>query len=444
MRREQWMGWMQKDFLSDILSLQGLAWLGMILTFSLLPLKSDVSGFAVGTLIVLFVLAGRRTPMLTQGTGKSVLWSFVLFAAVALLSCLLNPETLSKYIRVLLWGACLLGGFLFSRLFPVHKGRFLQGLMFTLTASCLIWAGTNLVMKQNFDFMTEQRISLYTMHPSRIGLVCALVALYATNCATQVTRLSTRIFFSVLTLFFCTVMFFSGSRAIVLFLPFALLLIPILHYRRHVMKIVAVGGLALVLISGILVVGSGQSLQKQRLFSAVTGLVQDTTFRTRLPIWEAGWAAFNEAPLLGHGVKSYREFHAGYLAAHEAEWKQRYGDLYEPSVKQAHNIVLGRLAETGLLGAITFFAFYGLAVVAAFRGEESLRWVGVFLLYYFCIGLVDDPLFRVSDSFVFILAGLAAGTGNIREYGYSASSQLVTGIARAARPKKPWIRGERG
>jgi len=63
----------------------------------------------------------------------------------------------------------------------------------------------------------------------------------------------------------------------------------------------------------------------------------------RLGLWQAAWAMFERAPLLGHGAQAYADQHGEYLPA----WSPRFP---ERRAAWAHNLYLETLADQGIAG----------------------------------------------------------------------------------------------
>lgn len=152
--------------------------------------------------------------------------------------------------------------------------------------------------------------------------------------------------------------------------------------RRVAVRTVA--GLV-VAILGLLLLGDGA-------FPAVGRMVDigSDALSSRLHLWRSAWAGFLEQPLLGAGLESFdlvydRHFRAeDYLASGAAHHDR------------AHNVILGAMAETGILGLAAYLAFWAAAfagALSALRGSErepGLYWLAagvgacfVYLLLWF-------------------------------------------------------------
>jgi O-antigen ligase len=189
-------------------------------------------------------------------------------------------------------------------------------------------------------------------------------------------------------------------------------MIVIIRNKKNFLPALAITAL-IVILAGTTVYIKKDSFHAKRIISAITETTKDPTFRARLPIWDAGWAAFRNAPLLGQGVKSFLTFYDEYRPDHKKQWYEKYGTYGQKRTKQVHNLILGRLAETGIFGAVLFFLFYSLSTWTICTGPQTYRWVGAFLIFYFLIGAFDDMLYRVDDSFIFLLIGLALAPRNM-------------------------------
>ncbi len=80
----------------------------------------------------------------------------------------------------------------------------------------------------------------------------------------------------------------------------------------------------------------------------------------RLAHWQAGWRMFEAHPWLGVGIGNYAAAYSAYQLPH---W-------YAP-LGHAHNVFINFLAETGILGAGAFLAFWLLVPVLAWRGAHA-------------------------------------------------------------------------
>ncbi|MBI5473336.1 MAG: O-antigen ligase family protein, partial [Ignavibacteriae bacterium] len=93
-------------------------------------------------------------------------------------------------------------------------------------------------------------------------------------------------------------------------------------------------------------------------------LASNSTLLRRVQFWEAGWKAFADAPLVGHGIGSYETTMLSYRPSDY--WISSGEDV----TQHAHNEFIEVLAETGIIG----FLAYGVLVVYAVRkGLRSLK-----------------------------------------------------------------------
>lgn len=95
---------------------------------------------------------------------------------------------------------------------------------------------------------------------------------------------------------------------------------------------------------------------------------------TRLPLWLAAWRMFVDAPLLGHGPRTFVLFYQDYLnAAPIPAWVPPT----ERVAPWAHNLYLEMLAEQGILGLLALLSIGAVALVSAGRvlraGQGGIR-----------------------------------------------------------------------
>ncbi len=125
----------------------------------------------------------------------------------------------------------------------------------------------------------------------------------------------------------------------------------------------------------------------------------------RMAHWQAGWRMFEDHPWLGVGIGNYAVAYPAYAAPH---W-------YEP-LGHAHNVFINFLAETGVLGGITFAILWlGIGLMAWRRASRSEGYVqalalGVFGTWvYLTIHGLFDNLFvqHLQLQLALLLAALA-------------------------------------
>lgn len=389
--------------------------------FFFLPLRTDATATA---LIMTFagIWAARGSgafAFLRSGPWRVPFFAFLFFIVIALVAGVCNPPTLTKFPRVLLWGCCVFSGALLSYLLPRHGGAYFWATVVAIAGSLIVGC-----LAYTFDaprLWQGDRLKLFAIHPSRLALYCSASFLFLLHRAVAAERRE-RLVSLAGALLLLFLVYKTNTRGNFLLLPVGVACLAATSPRRHWKRLAVVGFLCLMAGAGFLWM-TKNSPATERVFSAVSSFGADRTFKSRLPIWEAGWDAFTRAPVIGHGVRSYRDLHTAYLEAHKADWDARYKDVYEPEVKQAHNLVLGRLVETGVLGTAAFLLFYIGAIVAAWRGNEENRWVVAPLVFYLTMNMFDDGLFRMNDAFILFVAGTALGYRNGAD---NAASRLAS------------------
>jgi putative inorganic carbon (HCO3(-)) transporter len=210
----------------------------------------------------------------------------------------------------------------------------------------------------------------------------------------------------------------SWSRGSWLGLAAALVVVAGLRSRRTVVMI-AGAGLALALVFTTVGTGWLPSSIAARL-DDVSGLtastdparteITDANFAVleRLAHWQAGEAMFSDHPWLGVGIGNYAAAYAAYSLPH---WYVALG--------HAHNVYINFLAETGVLGGLSFAVFWLAAVwFVARRGLSGVGYpaalaMGVLgTLTYCTVHNVFDNLFvaHMQLQLALLLAAVAAGS----------------------------------
>lgn len=378
---------------------------GVCAFFFLLPLRTDTTA-SVSIMTALALWCGKRQGAFNALRARGVkipLAAFALFVGIAFATSLLNPATLSGFPRILLWACCVFSGTMFTASVPRAGGVPFWALFCGMAVSFL--AAVIFFGYGDPSLWHDGRLKLFAIHPSRLGLYCAICFLFLLYRAT-VAGPRERAFSVVAALLAMSILVATNTRGNMFMLPLGILCLVAALPRRCWKRF----GLALlvcaVFAGGTMWMNRG-SFTGRRIVSALADMTGDSTFRSRLPIWEAGWESFKAGPVIGHGHQSYQELHGRYLAEHKAELDFKYNGFYEKKVKQAHNIILGRLVEVGLLGTLAFLVFYCGAVLAAWGGKGDRRWFLAPLVFYFALSMLDDGLFRMNDAFILFIAGAA-------------------------------------
>lgn len=395
--------------------LLSLLWVSVVVLFTSLPCHSDLSFMAITVASLATFAAWKSNVSLKgelKGDGQAIFIAFLSYVFVVIVTSFLNPLTILNSSRVIIWASCLWAGYIVARLFPKHGFVFVRGLVAALVISFVVLLPLGYLQGDASEYYTAYRLELLTGHPSRLALFCVLGFFYCLYEGVQ-RRAGQNWPWIVCSVVLITIIVLTNTRALMLFFPVTVLLYAFIALRRRAWLIACVVLIGIVIAAGV-VVANKESPSSKRLISLIKDLPNDPTFQTRLPIWEAGWWAFTQSPIVGNGLKSYRSMHKTYEKAHSVEWELKY-PKYEKSVKHSHNIVLGRLVETGVLGTIAFFTMYCFALLRLLRGPKKDHWVTSFLVFYLLIGLVDDPLYRVNDSFLLFLFGTVAGRPSIKD-----------------------------
>ena len=371
--------------------------------FFLLPVHSDPSVLILLSVVSGACAAGRCS--LPVGPVRHALMAFTGYSLVAFVASAYSFDALAKYAIVPLWGGAIVAGMLFSRVFSAHGYRFFLATVVAIVLSLVAGVALGFHSPQ---FWHDFRLKLFAIHPSRLAMYCAVAFLFCCNTAAVAHRQKTRWLFIVLAALMAACLYMTNTRGVLLLLPFGILclIVTLPAGRRHCLL---AGFLVCCMFAGTGLWVTKETPLSKRVLSAVTDLRNDNTFRSRLPIWEAAWESFREAPFIGHGVKNYSQLHAKYREEHAQVWLKRYDGQYELSAKNAHNIILGRLVESGALGTVCFLLFYGLVTLMALRLPPGQRWVAALLVFYMGVGMLDDTLFRRNDTFIFFVMGAVLG-----------------------------------
>ena len=379
----------------------------IIALFSLISFVSlNLVAFSAA-LFALFVLYKKNTAPLEFKNYFPLGLMFAFCISAAISSYALSSSTHHGYNWLLLWLSCFFAGFVFSKTNPKHNYFFITPALVILIIHFLV---SMLAYHLGFDdtvFNAEfpHRLNLGVLPPFRVAVFAGFCALYAVNLVLFLKNRTAKIFY-----FFCFLISFlmlilAYHKNPIYIFSFTLMLALMLMPGFKKIKLLIFSSF---LIAAIVFVFSTSEKQRSFLFVAMKDPLQHNTIQTRMALWEIGKELFIESPYFGYGLKSYAELHPKYVKTHKAELDKKY-PLYEKAMRQPHNFILGRLVETGLVGGTLFLILLIITAIYAFKAPPEQRWLACFFIFYFLIGIIDDPLVRTNDAFIFILMGLVIG-----------------------------------
>ena len=168
------------------------------------------------------------------------------------------------------------------------------------------------------------------------------------------------LFFGALILFFLSFLILSQTRGAFLGLAIAILIgliyliISFPAIRKKTLIILAV----LIFIGGLLIGSRHNSFVKNlpggRFFEIFDLGVKTDTVQTRFWTWGSAWASFKERPILGWGPENFS-------AAFDKYFDIRHyspGKNSETWFDRAHSVIFDYLAETGLLGFLSYLSIF--------------------------------------------------------------------------------------
>lgn len=156
----------------------------------------------------------------------------------------------------------------------------------------------------------------------------------------------------------------SGSRGGLVSLAVALILLALV--QKVSWRYLAVGGLVLLLLGGVVV--QNDKLAKRLFYlqgktDSVAAAQQQVHAKEsgRFYVWQGAWNMFKDNQLWGVGLYNFN-----------ANYKNKYmlKDAREPELEHAHNTILQRLAETGLIGSLGFWVLLIYQLVYLFRNRN--------------------------------------------------------------------------
>lgn len=262
------------------------------------------------------------------------------------------------------------------------RAAYAAGSLFAgLTASLLLFVVRGFPQ----DMVWNGRLALFFDHPAVLSFIAGAVFLYFMDRMGR--KPDSRKWPAAAACAVCLgIVVFCSSRGTYLALLAASGFLTLFVFRRYAARIF----LALALSMGVLFVALPQQHQ-QRLFSAVEHPLQDATFISRQPIWDAAMAGFEASPWWGNGLRSFHAFHGRFIADNADQLAAKY-PVVEKNIANPHNSYVGLLFGYGVIGAALFVVILLPAVGMSLASRRYL--FPAIVLFYMTYGLFDYPLHR--------------------------------------------------
>jgi O-antigen ligase len=213
--------------------------------------------------------------------------------------------------------------------------------------------------------------------------------------------------------------------------------------------------LALVATAGLLFLPSGLKARVGLPTSAADSMQAATVekgseaaMRGRESENRVGLAMFRDHPVLGVGPGNY--------PGHYLEYSPKIGLDPRLEAREPHNLYLGALAETGIIGGCAFLTVLGLALRGAWRGRHWLRGNDALLAEGIFVALVSFLvaglfLHAAYPRYLWIMVGLGFAAGQLArnqapagELGMRLAGDGTTGRLAAAEPQLVTPHSNRG
>ena len=255
-------------------------------------------------------------------------------------------------------------------------------------------------------FHNFTRLKMYNASANRYGLTAAFSAVALIGLfplATPRNRLILLLMFIPL-FFLC---WYSQSRAAMFALVGTICLASVIFIK----KLPKLGLLILLIISCMF--AAGALVGGGRILTTITKGSVDYLLNGRYDIWQASWEIFQKSPWVGFGVDSFRQTLEVHLNLPENA--SRFPDIRSQYIFwNAHQIILGIMAETGLAGLVVFIVISAKAIWNGIKKYPlALAPLLIFILYWIN-GLGGYGFHRSWNSaFFFLAVGLIDGIAPI-------------------------------
>ncbi len=337
--------------------------------------------------LILLLIDSRYAPKFTLLTGM-----LLIFFAAMLISSITGFNIIRSF-----WGSLEGGGGLVTILhylvfFVIASGLFqtYNSWLFPLRAIVLIsFVSTLAGFVQKLGIagfygvgIQTGRISGTLSNPVYFGFFLAMTIFLALYLAAVEKEKILRNVWLALAALEAVALFLSGGRSALLGLLLGLAItgffyfLPLLNSRKNLRKYILIGALAISILLLLLIVFESKILFKQGSLGArfLQGF-NPASIMGRFPGWETAIKAWRDRPIFGWGAESFNYLYYKYFEARYQQYIQAYYVFSD-----AHNEILNFMAETGMVGALSYILILVLAFAALWRGRKKMGELPTFLL----------------------------------------------------------------
>ena len=381
---------------------------GYILFIISLALEFSVNEFRTFALLCLFVsLSG--SPYLRQSLIRSEVFKLsLLFPVIALFAWLFGPHG-SDGLKTFDWLFVFAIGYIAALTRPRESILLLLVLPIAILLASLVAYILTIVGYLRLEdlFYGATRLKLYSKSTNRMGFTLAAALAICCGLATITGR--HRLLTAALIPIFFVLCWMTQSRSAFLAITGVLIVYIFNDALSHRKKLSWMLLVPVVIVVTIIISGNN------RISQTLTSGSLEFLFNGREDIWRASWEIFLKSPIFGFGVDSFHDTLSEHLAILGNE--ERFPGLPVPNIFwNAHQIILGVLAEMGVAGLLVFIFITVRGLRNGFRcGPEALAPLLV-LIAYLIVGIGGYGFHRSWNSaFFFLSLGLIEGVHAARK-----------------------------
>ena len=366
------------------------------------------------------VLVGLPYSGVCRHLARSPLaWAVLAMVTAVCIATVFSPvQEKSSYTHLIFgWFVLALSGFALYLAMPAKAVRLMLGasVLGLVAASAYALLCSLVGWEPAGEIFLFHRLQLFAGYPTALGHASGYATVGLFYCLWHKRPVFTRRLDMLALLPIVRILLLSQSRNALFAVVGACAVLAVLDSSRPMRTIVLLALLLLLCTGCFWALGKFGPLQNtilyQRMEILVSDPLKDKSTLGRIGIWDISWRCFKERPLTGYGMRLYGYAHLAYQKKHEAELMAKYCFL-EKWAGHSHNIFLGTLTESGLLGLIPLLIIFASALFAknAPRGSDR-DWLRMLFLYFLFQGCADYMFYKIMYTDIFFgLTGLLMGT----------------------------------
>lgn len=185
---------------------------------------------------------------------------------------------------------------------------------------------------------------------------------------------------------------------------------------------VAVGGMVVVLVVGAMALPFMAPAAQKRITGMVLAPHKEHNFQNRLPTWTIGYDGFKGSPILGNGLRTFKNYSRAYLDKHYLDMKKVNKYTLNIAYSHPHNSYIAVLYGWGIAGLLLL----SIILISSYKTSERDKKIFILSCSAFLLAFgIFDVRFLSRDGALFLFFPIGIATISNKIYTIKAKTKIT-------------------